>query len=138
LHPHQKESRIANHLQYQYIPRMRSIYCRCVDVFYFYFAMLYVQGDDLFFVVLYMYYPILKFFSRARTRVEDEWRVPKIRQRVTEMENEWKYCILTRTSVGISWPNESKKNTVWTRVLPLSLRVGVSEYAMGSTSVSLW
>ena len=25
------------------------------------------------------------FFSRARTRVEDEWRVPKIRQRVTEM-----------------------------------------------------
>jgi hypothetical protein len=32
-----------------------------------------------------MYYPILKFFSRARTRVEDEWRVPKIRQRVTEM-----------------------------------------------------
>ncbi|MGK3760253.1 MAG: hypothetical protein ACI8RD_012570 [Bacillariaceae sp.] len=63
-----------------------------------------------------MYYPILKFFSRARTRVEDEWRVPKIRQRVTEMEDEWKYCILTRTSVGM------------TRVLPLSLREGVSEY----------
>jgi hypothetical protein len=68
------------------------------------------------------------FFSRARTRVEDEWRVPKIRRRVTEMVRRVKYCILTRTSEGISWPNESEKNTVWTRVLPLSLRVGDSEY----------